>query len=168
VLAVARRYFATGGACTSWVALLARSSLHAVTQQRFTLFEAYHLIPIADALRRRGHANPIGFFLHVPMPPPEVLMSLPNHETLIPLLLQYDVAVVLRRQDFTALPGISIIVACLAINQLAYALAIRVKNDSGGNAEVRDTARGVVPLWPPIDNSIATEPTNYRRSLQEK
>ena len=32
----------------------------------------YHLIPIADALRRRGHANRIGFFLHVPMPPPEV------------------------------------------------------------------------------------------------
>ncbi len=51
----------------------------------------YHLIPIADALRRRGHANRIGFFLHVPMPPPEVLTSLPNHEQLIPLLLQYDV-----------------------------------------------------------------------------
>src|ERR1700726_3323287 len=51
----------------------------------------YHLIPIADALRRRGHANRIGFFLHVPMPPPEVLPSLPNHEQLIPLLLQYDV-----------------------------------------------------------------------------
>ena len=51
----------------------------------------YHLIPIADALRRRGHANRIGFFLHVPMPPPEVLASLPNHEQLIPLLSQYDV-----------------------------------------------------------------------------
>jgi trehalose 6-phosphate synthase len=51
----------------------------------------YHLIPIADALRRRGHTNRIGFFLHVPMPPPEVLTSLPNHEQLIPLLLQYDV-----------------------------------------------------------------------------
>jgi trehalose 6-phosphate synthase len=51
----------------------------------------YHLIPIADALRRRGHGNRIGFFLHVPMPPPEVLASMPNHEQLIPLLLQYDV-----------------------------------------------------------------------------
>jgi trehalose 6-phosphate synthase len=51
----------------------------------------YHLIPIGDALRRRGHANRIGFFLHVPMPPPGVLTSLPNHEQLIPLLLQYDV-----------------------------------------------------------------------------
>jgi trehalose 6-phosphate synthase len=51
----------------------------------------YHLIPIADALRRRGHSNRIGFFLHVPLPPPEILTSLPNHKKLIPLLMQYDV-----------------------------------------------------------------------------
>src|SRR5271156_1225700 len=38
-----------------------------------------------------GPATPVAFFLHVPMPPPEVLASLPNHEQLIPLLLQYDV-----------------------------------------------------------------------------
>jgi trehalose 6-phosphate synthase len=51
----------------------------------------YHLIPIAAALRRRGHANRIGFFLHVPFPPPELLAALPKHEQLIPLLMQYDV-----------------------------------------------------------------------------
>jgi trehalose 6-phosphate synthase len=51
----------------------------------------YHLIPIADVLRRRGYSNRIGFFLHVPLPPPEILTSLPNHERLIPLLMQYDV-----------------------------------------------------------------------------
>jgi trehalose 6-phosphate synthase len=51
----------------------------------------YHLIPIADALRQRGHGNRIGFFLHVPFPPPEILTSLPRHEQLIPLLMQYDV-----------------------------------------------------------------------------
>lgn len=51
----------------------------------------YHMIPIAAALRRRGHANRIGFFLHIPFPPPEILTSLPNHEQLIPLLLEYDV-----------------------------------------------------------------------------
>jgi trehalose 6-phosphate synthase len=51
----------------------------------------YHLIPLADALRRRGHSNRIGFFLHVPFPPPEVLAALPQHRRLIPLLTQYDV-----------------------------------------------------------------------------
>ena len=51
----------------------------------------YHLIPIADALRRRGRSNRIGFFLHVPFPPPEVMAALPQHQQLIPLLMQYDV-----------------------------------------------------------------------------
>lgn len=51
----------------------------------------YHLIPLADALRRRGHDHRIGFFLHVPFPPPEILTSLPRHDQLIPLLMQYDV-----------------------------------------------------------------------------
>lgn len=50
----------------------------------------YHLIPIADELRQRGYANRIGFFLHVPFPAPEVVTVLPNHERLLPLLIQYD------------------------------------------------------------------------------
>ena len=50
----------------------------------------YHLIPIAEELRRRGHGNRIGFFLHVPFPAPEVVTVLPNHERLLPLLLHYD------------------------------------------------------------------------------
>jgi len=50
----------------------------------------YHLIPLAKALRDRGHKNRIGFFLHVPCPPPEILTAVPNHEQLIPALGHYD------------------------------------------------------------------------------
>ena len=50
----------------------------------------YHLIPIANELRQRGFTNRIGFFLHVPFPAPEVMAVLPNHQRLLPLLLQYD------------------------------------------------------------------------------
>jgi trehalose 6-phosphate synthase len=50
----------------------------------------YHLIPLAKALRERGHTNRIGFFLHIPCPPPEILTALPNHERLIPSLCEYD------------------------------------------------------------------------------
>ena len=50
----------------------------------------YHLLPLARALRERGHRNKIGFFIHVPCPPPEILTALPNHEQLIPALGQYD------------------------------------------------------------------------------
>jgi trehalose 6-phosphate synthase len=50
----------------------------------------YHLIPLAKALRERGHKNKIGFFIHIPFPPPEILTALPNHERLIPSLGNYD------------------------------------------------------------------------------
>jgi trehalose 6-phosphate synthase len=50
----------------------------------------YHLIPLAAALRDRGHRNKIGFFLHIPLPPSEILTALPNHERLFPTLTHYD------------------------------------------------------------------------------
>jgi trehalose 6-phosphate synthase len=50
----------------------------------------YHLMPLAKALRERGHKNRIGFFLHIPCPPPEMLTALPHHERLIPSLCDYD------------------------------------------------------------------------------
>jgi trehalose 6-phosphate synthase len=50
----------------------------------------YHLMPLAKALRARGQQNRIGFFLHIPMPPPEILTALPNHEHLISALCHYD------------------------------------------------------------------------------
>jgi trehalose 6-phosphate synthase len=50
----------------------------------------YHLMPLAKALRERGHTNRIGFFLHIPCPPPEMLTALPHHERLIPSLCEYD------------------------------------------------------------------------------
>ncbi len=50
----------------------------------------YHFIPLARALRERGRRNRIGFFLHVPCPPPEILTALPNHRRIIPALCEYD------------------------------------------------------------------------------
>ena len=50
----------------------------------------YHLMPLAKALRELGHQNRIGFFLHIPCPPPEILTALPHHERLIPSLCSYD------------------------------------------------------------------------------
>ena len=52
----------------------------------------YHLIPLAKALRDRGHTNRIGFFLHIPFPPPEIITALPNHDQLVQALCHYDLA----------------------------------------------------------------------------
>ena len=51
----------------------------------------YHLIPVAAELRARGVGNRIGFFLHIPFPPPEMLVAVPEHEWLMRAMLAYDV-----------------------------------------------------------------------------
>jgi trehalose 6-phosphate synthase len=63
----------------------------------------YHLIPLAKMLRDHGHRNRIGFFLHVPFPPPDILTALPNHEWLIPQLSAYDLVGVQTENDATNL-----------------------------------------------------------------
>ena len=51
----------------------------------------YHLLPLGQQLRERGFRNRIGFFLHIPWPPPSLLISLPDHRELVESLLDYDV-----------------------------------------------------------------------------
>jgi trehalose 6-phosphate synthase len=50
----------------------------------------YHLIPLAMELRKRGVTNRIGFFLHIPWPPPRLLATLPHHEDLVASLFDYN------------------------------------------------------------------------------
>ena len=51
----------------------------------------YHLLPFARCLRDLGVKNPIGFFLHIPFPVPEVLRTVPPHEELVRSMCSYDV-----------------------------------------------------------------------------
>jgi trehalose 6-phosphate synthase len=50
----------------------------------------YHLIPLAAELRRRGVTNAIGFYLHIPFPPWQTFMAIPEHEQLARALAAYD------------------------------------------------------------------------------
>ena len=50
----------------------------------------YHLMPLARELRARGCENPIGFFLHIPCPPPDLLMTIPKHRETLGSLVHYD------------------------------------------------------------------------------
>ncbi len=50
----------------------------------------YHLIPLASELRKRKVGVKIGFFLHIPFPPPDVLMAVPDHEWLLQTFFDYD------------------------------------------------------------------------------
>ncbi|HJU17411.1 MAG TPA: trehalose-6-phosphate synthase [Stellaceae bacterium] len=50
----------------------------------------YHLIPLAAELRRADQQQPIGFFLHTPFPPADLLRVLPNHHEIVRMLCSYD------------------------------------------------------------------------------
>ncbi len=50
----------------------------------------YHLIPMGQCLRDASMTQPIGFFLHTPFPAMEILLTLPNHESIVKGLCAYD------------------------------------------------------------------------------
>ncbi len=50
----------------------------------------YHLIPLAAELRALGCRQRIGFFLHIPLPPPLLLAAIPGHDWLARALFAFD------------------------------------------------------------------------------
>jgi trehalose 6-phosphate synthase len=71
----------------------------------------YHLIPLAALLRERGVGCRMGFFLHVPMPSPDLMAAMPDHARLFSTLYAYDLVGfqtqrdVERFQDYVRLFG---------------------------------------------------------------
>lgn len=50
----------------------------------------YHLIPLGSDLRKRGVDGPMGFFLHIPWPARQLLVTLPQHRQLVEDMFAYD------------------------------------------------------------------------------
>ncbi len=50
----------------------------------------YHLMLLGEELRSRGHRNTIGFFLHTPCAPPDILQTLPQHAAILGGLTYYN------------------------------------------------------------------------------
>ncbi len=59
----------------------------------------YHLIPLADELRALGCKQRIGFFLHIPLPPPPILAAIPGHQWLMRSFFAYDLVGLQAKSD---------------------------------------------------------------------
>lgn len=70
--------------------MMARKLLPQLLPNDIIWVHDYHLIPMAAELRAMGCKNRIGFFLHIPLPPPLILAAIPQHEWLIRSLFAYD------------------------------------------------------------------------------
>lgn len=65
----------------------------------------YQLIPFASELRALGSEHRIGFFLHIPLPPPLILAAIPEHRWLMRALFAYDLVGFQSRSDLAQLEG---------------------------------------------------------------
>jgi trehalose 6-phosphate synthase len=95
----------------------------------------YHLFPMARVLRRLGCTQRIGFFLHIPLPPPRILAILPRHKELFSSLLDYDLVGLQTVDDVDALRA-------FCRHQLGYV----VLPDGTVMGPERRTATGVFPI----------------------
>lgn len=59
----------------------------------------YHLIPLAIELRMRGVENAIGFFLHIPFPPGQCFLAIPEHRQLARAFAAYDLVGLQTKAD---------------------------------------------------------------------
>jgi len=59
----------------------------------------YHMIPLGLELRKLGVNNPIGFFLHIPVPPAQLFMAIPEYRDLARSLAAYDLIGLQTRTD---------------------------------------------------------------------
>lgn len=60
------------------------------TDDDFVWVQDYHFFPLARDLRRLGRSGPIGFFLHIPFPAPDVFRAIPDADDLIDAIAQFD------------------------------------------------------------------------------
>jgi trehalose 6-phosphate synthase len=59
----------------------------------------YHLFLLGHELRKLGVTAPLGFFLHIPFPPPEVFLAVPWHQELTDGLCTFDLLGFQTRRD---------------------------------------------------------------------
>ena len=83
-------------------AILAERLAEALRPDDTVWVHDYHLIPLAQCLRRLGVGNRIGFFLHIPFPASEVLTTLPVHAELVRALFAYDLVGFQSEHDLLA------------------------------------------------------------------
>jgi trehalose 6-phosphate synthase len=72
-------------------ALFADMLIPLIERDDIVWVQDYHLIPLGRELRARGAQNAIGFFLHIPWPARELVLTLPRHRQLVEAMFAYDV-----------------------------------------------------------------------------
>jgi len=77
--------------CTAVERRYAEIVVECVEPTDFIWVQDYHLMGLGRQLRGHGIQNRLGFFLHIPFPPPDIFCKLPWRTDVLESLLHYDV-----------------------------------------------------------------------------
>ena len=125
----------------------------------------YQLINVGQELRKKGIKTKIGFFLHIPFPPPDIFFKLPWRENILYALLEYDLVgfqTLHDRNNFLQCVRILIKKAhCIGFGK---GRIVTIKNCN------RETSAGYFPVGIDYEgfasNALSTEVINQAKSIQ--
>jgi trehalose 6-phosphate synthase len=115
--------------------LLARQLAPMLRSDDLVWVHDYHLIPMAENLRRAGATQRLGFFLHTPFPSFGVLAALPHYKDLLASLCAYDLVGFQTIEDLTAFH-----------DAIVRGTGGEVLSDGGVRAVGRTIRTGVFPI----------------------
>ena len=114
----------------------------------------YHMIPLGMELRALGVTNPIGFFLHIPVPPAQTFLAIPEHRELARGLASYDLIGLQTKVDVGNL-----------IDYLQDGVFGRILQDGRIRAFDRELSIASFPVGIDVDSFIGSRP---KRSPRER
>lgn len=134
----------------------------------------YHLMPLAKVLRARGFANRIGFFLHIPMPPPEVVAAMPHHDQVLGALADYDLVGFQTETDtvnfaryiahqFGSSPHLGTIPRGLRVGTFPVGIETAEFQRMAEAGQKQDTARGLAAAG--LDLVVGVDRLDYSKGL---
>ncbi|CAB3794591.1 alpha,alpha-trehalose-phosphate synthase (UDP-forming) [Pararobbsia alpina] len=137
--------------------LFARKLLPMLKPDDLIWVHDYHLIPLAAELRALGCTNRIGFFLHVPMPPPLIMAAIPEHEWLMRSLFAFDVVGFQSRADLLHFS-----------HYVESEAGAEVLGDGRFRAYGRTTHAGAFPIGMDVDDFLRLAEAKEGREMFER
>lgn len=111
----------------------------------------YHLMLVAKELREKGGRAKLGFFLHIPFPPPDTYMLIPWRREILSALLEYDLLGFQTSQDLTNFRDCAAQLNVIESGHNGYAtgpLESERRGDPKNNAGPQDTHTPVCNAFP--------------------
>jgi len=115
----------------------------------------YHMIPLGLELRKLGVENPIGFFLHIPVPPAQMFLAIPEHRELARGLAAYDLVGVQTRVDVANL-----------IDFLQDGVFGRILQDGRIRVFEREMSIAAFPVGIDVDSFVGSRPKVLREPVR--